>query len=48
MTDTAHTLDINASFRGGGRSIEWLDDINKTRIVMSAETDFAPKDVEEH
>jgi len=45
MTDTAHTLDINASFRGGGRSIEWLDEINKASIVMLAETGIVPKDV---
>lgn len=45
MTDTAHTLDINATFRGGGRSIEWLDEINKASIVMLAETGIVPKDV---
>ena len=54
MTDTTHTLDINATFRGGGRSIEWLDEINKACIVMlpprglpsgRAETGIVPKDV---
>jgi len=45
MTDSAHTLDINATFRGGGRSIEWLDEINKASIVMLAETGIVPKDV---
>jgi argininosuccinate lyase len=45
MSDTAHTLDINATFRGGGRSIEWLDEINKASIVMLAETGIVPKDV---
>lgn len=45
MTDSTHTLDINATFRGGGRSIEWLDDINKASIVMLAETGIVPKDV---
>ena len=39
------TLDINASFRGGGRSVEWLDEINKASIVMLAETGIVPKDV---
>lgn len=45
MSDSGHTLDINATFRGGGRSIEWLDEINKTCIVMLAETGIVPKDV---
>lgn len=45
MSDSGHTLDINATFRGGGRSIEWLDDINKASIVMLAETGIVPKDV---
>lgn len=44
MTDT-HTLDINATFRGGGRSVEFLDEINKASIVMLAETGIVPKDV---
>jgi argininosuccinate lyase len=45
MTDTTHTLDINATFRGGGRSIEWLNEINKASIVMLAETGIVPKNV---
>ncbi len=45
MTDTHNTLDINATFRGGGRSIEWLDEINKASIVMLAEIGIVPKDV---
>jgi len=45
MSDSGHTLDINATFRGGGRSIEWLDEINKASIVMLAETDIVPRDV---
>jgi hypothetical protein len=45
MTAHGHTLDINASFRGGGRSVEWLDKINKASIVMLAETGIVPKDV---
>lgn len=35
---TASTLDINATFRGGGRSVEFLDEINKASIVMLAAT----------
>jgi argininosuccinate lyase len=31
-------MDINEVFRGGGRSVEWLDQINKASIVMLAET----------
>jgi len=45
MTDAGHTLDINATFRGGGRSIEWLDEINKASIVMLAEAGIVPRDV---
>ena len=45
MSDSGHTLDINATFRGGGRSIEWLDEINRACIVMLAETGIVPKDV---
>jgi hypothetical protein len=37
------SLDINATFRGGGRSIEFLDEINKASIVMLAETGIIPK-----
>jgi len=37
---TSHTgaLDINEVFRGGGRSVEFLDAINKASIVMLDET----------
>ncbi len=45
MTDSTHILDINASFRGGGRSVEYLDEINKASIVMLAETGIVPRDV---
>ena len=45
MHPSTPTLDINATFRGGGRSIEWLDDINKACIVMLAETGIVPQDV---
>jgi argininosuccinate lyase len=41
----AHALDINATFRGGGRSVEWLDEINKASIVMLAETGIVPRAV---
>jgi argininosuccinate lyase len=43
LSDSA--LDINASFRGGGRSVEFLDHINKASIVMLAETGIVPRDV---
>ena len=33
-------MDINEVFRGGGRSVEWLDAINKASIVMLAETEL--------
>jgi argininosuccinate lyase len=45
MSDSGNTLDINASFRGGGRSVEYLDQINKASIVMLAETGIVPRDV---
>lgn len=45
MSDSGHTLDINASFRGGGRSVEFLDQINKASIVMLTETGIVPRDV---
>ena len=31
-------MDINEVFRGGGRSVEFLDQINKASIVMLDET----------
>jgi len=46
MTDrTAHpgAMDINEVFRGGGRSIEFLDQINKASIVVLAETGLVPR-----
>jgi argininosuccinate lyase len=46
LSDSA--LDINAAFRGGGRSVEFLDEINKASIVMLAETGIVPKDVAQH
>jgi argininosuccinate lyase len=39
------TLDINAVFRGGGRSVEFLDQINKASIVMLDETGIVPHGV---
>ena len=45
MTDTpAHgALDINEAFRSGGRSPEFLDQINKACIVMLAEAGIVPR-----
>jgi argininosuccinate lyase len=37
--------DINDVFRGGGRSVEFLDQINKASIVMLAETKIVPRPV---
>jgi argininosuccinate lyase len=34
--------DINEAFRGGGRSVEFLDQINKASIVMLDKTGLAP------
>lgn len=45
MSDAGNTLDINAGFRGGGRSVVYLDQINKASIVMLAETGIVPRDV---
>ena len=35
-------MDINEVFRGGGRSVEFLDQINKASIVMLDETGIVP------
>ena len=43
-TDSA-TLDINAVFRGGGRSVEFLDAINRASIVMLAGAGIVPKEI---
>ena len=45
MTDSpAHgALDINEAFRSGGRSPEFLDQINKACIVMLAEAGIVPR-----
>jgi hypothetical protein len=33
---TRSAMDINAVFRGGARSVEFLDQLNKASIVMLA------------
>jgi argininosuccinate lyase len=38
-------LDINEVFRGGGRSVEFLDQVNKASIVMLDETGIVPRPV---
>jgi argininosuccinate lyase len=44
---SAHSgaMDINEVFRGGGRSVEFLDEVNKACIVMLAETGIVPRAV---
>jgi argininosuccinate lyase len=39
----AQARDINEAFRGGGRSVEFLDAINKASIVMLAECGIVPR-----
>jgi argininosuccinate lyase len=41
-------LDVNEVFRGGGRSVEFLDEINKASIVMLAETGIVSPAVAAH
>jgi argininosuccinate lyase len=45
MTDASSRtpLDINEVFRSGGRSVEFLDQINKASIVMLAELELVPE-----
>ena len=43
MSETRARMDINEVFRGGGRSVEFLDQINKASIVMLAETGIVPE-----
>src|SRR3954466_15684728 len=38
-------MDINEVFRGGGRSIEFLNEINKASIVMLEKAQILPRDV---
>jgi len=42
MSGDESKMDINEVFRGGGRSIEFLDEINKASIVMLAKTGIVP------
>ncbi|WP_177142916.1 argininosuccinate lyase [Variovorax sp. YR216] len=42
---TAEPHDVNANFRGGGRSVEYLDQINKASIVALAEAGIVSEDV---
>ena len=39
----SEALDINDAFRGGGRSVEFLDQLNKASIVMLAEAGIVPR-----
>lgn len=39
---TPTSMDINEVFRGGGRAVEFLDQINKASIVMLNETGIVP------
>jgi argininosuccinate lyase len=41
-------MDINEVFRGGGRSVEFLDALNKASIVMLDETHIVPRAVAEN
>jgi argininosuccinate lyase len=45
MQETAEPHDVNASFRGGGRAVEYLDQINKASIVALAEAGVVAPDV---
>ena len=44
-TSPTGAMDINEVFRGGGRSVEFLDQINKASIVMLDETGIVPHPV---
>ncbi|MGH8635705.1 MAG: argininosuccinate lyase [Burkholderiales bacterium] len=41
--DLPRPPDINEVFRGGGRSVEFLDEINQASIVMLCETGIVPR-----
>jgi argininosuccinate lyase len=43
--DPPRALDINEVFRGGGRSVEFLDQINKASIVMLCESRILPREL---
>ena len=36
--------DLNQSFRGGGRSVEFLDEVNAASLVMLADTAIVPRE----
>src|SRR5262249_4656495 len=42
---TPSAMDINEVFRGGARSVEFLDWLNKASIIMLAETGIVPRPV---
>lgn len=45
VPNTAEPHDVNASFRGGGRSVEFLDQINKASIVALADAGIVSEGV---
>ena len=45
MHGATDSHDVNASFRGGGRSLDYLDQINKASIVALAEARIVSADV---
>ena len=45
MPAATDSHDLNASFRGGGRALEYLDQINKASIVALAEAHIVSADV---
>jgi argininosuccinate lyase len=45
MSAPESKMDINEVFRGGGRSIEFLDRINQASIVMLADTGILPNEL---
>jgi argininosuccinate lyase len=45
MSGTDSKMDINEVFRGGGRSIEFLDAINQASIVMLDKAGIVPHDI---
>ncbi|MDM0072439.1 lyase family protein [Variovorax sp. J31P207] len=45
MPEAADSHDVNATFRGGGRSVEYLDQINKASIVALAEAQIVTSGV---
>ncbi len=44
-TSKSGAMDINEVFRGGGRSVEFLDQVNRASIVMLDETGIVPHPV---